>query len=215
MSGYKDYKDPGLVVYPRHKVRIIVATPENFAEYGNFVDNYDDEKVIIEPWNVSGWRSLMDGTGRDGGITEGEFDYWQDGLYYYAKNNAVGGDYVIARKNVDSETDLLDNGKRPNILTREANYHPDGGQVFYPLDKSPFVLMLALPGDDITLNSFIGFYFDGTKGCQIKPNIWHQPVFTLNKESKFMTKQGKVHACVGVDTIEEFGHWLELDLNII
>ena len=27
MSGYKDYKDPGLVVYPRHKVRIVVATP--------------------------------------------------------------------------------------------------------------------------------------------------------------------------------------------
>ena len=26
------------------------------------------------------------------------------------------------------------------ILTREANYHPDGGQVFYPIDNKPFIL---------------------------------------------------------------------------
>jgi len=28
-----------------------------------------------------------------------------------------------------------------------------------------------------------------------------------------MTKQGKVHACVGLDTINEFGKWLEIPLS--
>jgi hypothetical protein len=38
---------------------------------------------------------------------------------------------------------------RTHVLVREANYHPDGGQVFFPRDKDPFIALLALPGDDI------------------------------------------------------------------
>ena len=53
-------------------------------------------------------------------------------------------------------------------MTREANYHPDGGQVFFPVTKEPFVLLLALPGDDIKLEDFVAFYCDGSCGVQIK-----------------------------------------------
>ena len=70
----------------------------------------------------------------------------------------------------------LEKGADPHsrkfVLVREANYHPDGGQVFYPITKQPFVLLLALPGDDIKLDDFMAFYCDGTCGLQIKVNYF-------------------------------------------
>ena len=72
----------------------------------------------------------------------------------------------------------------------EENYHPDGGQVFYPItENTEFVLLLALEGDDVKPENFVGFYFDGSAGCQIKSNIWHQPVYTFESNKLFMTKQ--------------------------
>ena len=69
-------------------------------------------------------------------------------------------------------TGRLEKGADPHnrkfVLTREANYHPDGGQVFFPVTKEPFVLLLALPGDDIKLEDFVAFYCDGSCGVQIK-----------------------------------------------
>ncbi len=54
--------------------------------------------------------------------------------------------------------------QRDYVLTREANYHPDGGQVFYPEKRAAFVLLLALPGDDVKLQDFRAFYCDGSCG---------------------------------------------------
>lgn len=54
--------------------------------------------------------------------------------------------------------------KRKGVVTREANYHPDGGQIVSPRDKRPFVALLALPSDDITPNKFVAFYCDGSFG---------------------------------------------------
>ena len=85
--------------------------------------------------------------------------------------------------------------------------------MFYPLDPYPFVLLLALPGDDVSLEDFVGFWFDGSMGVQINPGIWHQPAYPIHQEGRFMTKQGAVHACVVVDTLNEFGIWLELSLK--
>lgn len=207
MSGYADYYNTELYTdkYSHHNVPIIHATPDNFKEYGKIVYDYDTESVIITPWPVNGHRPLMPGTGSDGGITEGKFEYWHEGEYIHAKNMAVGGNYIIGR-NVDNKY----------ILTREANYHPDGGQVFWPIDKCPFILLLAKPGDNITPNDFVGFYFDGTYGAQIWPNIWHQPVYHIGRNNAlYMTKQGKIHACVGLDTIIEWSTWLKLDLTQI
>ena len=216
MSGYADYLDDKLYdenIYNRYNVPVIKATinnfshngiVNNFSQYGNFVYNYNDEKVIIVPWPVNGWRPLMGNTGTEGGITEGKFSFWLENSYFHSKNEAVGGDYITGRKIINEKEN------ETYLLTREANYHPDGGQVFYPIDNKPFILLLALPGDDIKAEDFIAFKFDGSCGCQIKPNIWHQPVFQLSDNALFMTKQGKVHGCVGVDTIKEWNMWLKI-----
>ena len=53
--------------------------------------------------------------------------------------------YITGRLPADMKYD-----NRTYVLVREANYHPDSGQVFYPRDHDPFVALLALPGDDIS-----------------------------------------------------------------
>ena len=207
MSGYADYINPDLRDIPRHAVPVVCATKENFKDYGIIYDSTNSNpEIIITPWIVTGKRKLMKGTGVGEGTVSGKFEYWYDGKYLRTKNHAVGGEYFVGiyyEKQYDKSMPQY-------ILTREANYHPDSGQLFVPSDGTPFILLLALPTDDIKLDDFIAFKFDGTKSVQIKPNIWHQPVFPLESRAMFFAKQGSVHACIGVDTINEFGKWLEV-----
>jgi hypothetical protein len=60
-----------------------------------------------------------------------------------AVNNAVDCHYVTGRLPTGVTFD-----NRTHVLVREANYNPDGGQLFFPRDKDPFIALLALPGDD-------------------------------------------------------------------
>ena len=46
---------------------------------------------------------------------------------------------------------------RSRYLLWHCNYHPDGGQLFFPLEKRPFVVPLALPGDDVQPKDFVCF----------------------------------------------------------
>jgi len=199
MSGHADYNftlEHNIISVPLKR-----ATPDNFQQYGHFVQHYDKEAVTIVPWPVSGWRKLCPGTGIEGGITEGDFKYWWKDGFCYAKNEAVAnGDYITAKK-VGS-----------CIYTREANYHPDGGQVFFPKTSKPFIMLLALPTDDIKAEQFVAFFFDGSCGCQIKPNIWHQPAYPL-EDMVFRGKQGKVHACVAFDSLNEHNELFKINLD--
>jgi hypothetical protein len=54
--------------------------------------------------------------------------------------------------------------QRERALVWRANYHPDGGQLFYPLHGEGFIVPLALPGDDVTPEQFVSFYCDGKAG---------------------------------------------------
>ncbi len=69
----------------------------------------------------------------------------------------------------------------------------------FPLDHKPFIVPLALPGDDVKPQDFVAFWFDGSCGLYIHPNIWHDGVFTLEGEQRFFDRQGAVHARVSVD----------------
>jgi hypothetical protein len=50
------------------------------------------------------------------------------------------------------------------ILLWHANYHPDGGQLFFPLDRAPFVVPPARAGDDVKPEEFVCFRVDGSRG---------------------------------------------------
>ena len=207
------------------EIPLIRATNDNLKGYGNLVDNFDDCQIQITKWPKQGWREIDPGTGDEGGITEGSFEVWWDKNILYGKNNAV------PHKNINNyEKDdvyLLGYSCHPNdkntkhnteeiedIYLWHANYHPDGGQLFFPEEKKPFVCALALPGDDVKPENFKAFYFDGSMGLYIHPYVWHDAVFPINKSAKFKGKQGKVHARVSIDFSKEFNGYLKFKTKI-
>lgn len=183
------------------EVPLIQATDESLIGYARKVFDYEKEEVIIEPWPLKGWRKLVPGTGVEGGIAEDLFEFERNGEFFCATNHAVNRSYITAQ---------FDFGSQPGLFVREANYHPDGGQVFFSNKGEPFIALLALPTDDVKPEHFKAFYCDGTFGIQLLPNVWHQPIFPINLPATFKNKQGKVHACVAVDFVNEFAVWLKI-----
>jgi len=189
-------------------------TPETFEGFGRVVTSFDQADVDIVTWPAQGWRPVESGTGNQGGVTSGEFEVHRAGGLMHARNHAVDGHYVtgwFTDPATASEQSLDVDHSR--ILVREANYHPDGGQMFYPRDRKPFVALLALPGDDITPQDFVAFYCDGSFGIHINPNVWHQPLFPVDERIVFDDKQGRVHACIACDLVKEFGVYLSVPLR--
>ena len=184
---------------------MVEATPESLKGYGYLFDDPKDVKVEIVRWPAQGTRPVDEDTGDEAGTTEGVFvSEWQ-GDIVYGRNEAVGGHYVLAYA-LAPEQARTDHQRPPaQMWLWHANYHPDGGQMFFPLDARPFYVPLALPGDDITPERFVCFKFDGTRGLYIHPNIWHEGVFTLSGKQRFFDRQGAVHARVSVDFAREFG----------
>lgn len=94
----------------------------------------------------------------------------------------------------------------------DVNYHPDGGQLFFPLDGSAFIVPLALPGDDLKPEDFVAFSFAGNLGLYIHPGIWHEGVFLRAERAQFYDEQGKVHARFSCNLAQEFGIFLRIPL---
>ncbi len=209
MSLARDAGDIAILELP-----LIEATPETLNGYGLLVDAYEAQEIEIVTWPVAGWRQCDAGTGNEAGVTEGIFEFWWRGEVLYGRNNAVNDQYQLGWSkppSVASETTQTPD--RSRILLWHANYHPDGGQLFFPMDAGPFVAPLAIGGDDIRPEDFKAFWFDGTKGLYIHPNIWHEAVIPTNGDARFRDKQGKVHARVSADLATEFGTYLSVPLR--
>lgn len=54
---------------------------------------------------------------------------------------------------------------------------------------------------------------DDTRGVYIHPGIWHEGVFPVEGEQRFLDRQGKVHARVSCDFGKEFGVYLSVPLK--
>ena len=209
-----DYLNPALPAgLERVQMQVVAATAESLAGYGRLVDDPADCSVEIVRWPALGHRPIDVDTGDQGGTTEGVFvSEWQ-GDILYGRNEAVGGHYILAYAEAP-EAARTDHAEAPRrMLLWHANYHPDGGQLFFPLDRRPFYVPLALPGDDVTPQRFVCFRFDGRQGLYIHPNIWHEGVFGLRGTQRFFDKQGAVHARVSVDFAREFGCLLEAAID--
>jgi len=168
-----------------------------------------DCRIEIVRWPAQGTRPVDDDTGDQGGTTEGVFVSEWRGDILYGRNEAVDGHYILAYA-CDPAKASTDHASPPDrMMLWHANYHPDGGQLFFPLDRAPFYVPLALAGDDVNPGRFVCFRFDGRQGLYIHPNIWHEGVFTLRGTQRFFDRQGAVHARVSVDFAREFGCLLE------
>lgn len=202
---------------PWHKVKTVIATNESLKGYGCLVskDEYRNFPVEIVRWPKSVGRLIDADTGNQGGTKEGIFDFWWEGEVLFGRNNAINDEYLLGWSVNPSEANRQKElGKTPDtVLLWHANYHPDGGQLFFPLNGTPFVTPLALPGDDISPDKFLNFYFDGTQGLYIHPSVWHEGIFPIASRSQFFDKQGSVHARVSVNFAKEFGLFLEVPFS--
>jgi len=146
-------------------------------------------------------------------VTSGEFEVYRSGQLVLGRNHAVDGYYVtgwFGDPATASEAAEPENSSR--VLVSEANYHPDGGQVFFPHDGNAFVALLAPPGDDVTPADFRAYYCDGRAGINLHPGTWHQPLYPVGDRVVFDDKQGRVHACIAVDFVKEFQCFLSVPL---
>ena len=73
--------------------------------------------------------------------------------------------------------------------------------------------LLALPGDDVKADDFVAFYCDGRQGLYIDPGVWHEAVVPLAGRAAFDDRQGRVHARVSCNFVEEFGAYLSVPLR--
>ena len=197
-----------------HETPLLAATNETLAGYGRLVDDPRNFPIEIVRWPAQGWRAIDSNSGDQGGVTEGLFEFKWSGDTLYARNNAVGDSYLFGWSNWPEEAATDGPGKpRERALIWRANYHPDGGQLFYPLHGESFVVPLALPGDDVTPQAFVTFWCDGSRGLYIHPNIWHGAIVPLDDEAQLLDRQGRVHARVSVDFPKEFGCYLGAPLR--
>ena len=193
-------------------VPVIDATPENLKGYGALVDNHQTWPVEITRWPAQGWRPVDVDSGDEGGTVEGIFEFWWRGEVLYGRNNAVNSTYILGwSKDPAEASDDAPEACNSQVLLWHCNYHPDGGQLFYPLDGTPYVVPLALPGDDVKPEDFIAFRFDGSQGLYIHPGVWHEGVFPV-RPGRFFDKQGAVHARISVDFAREFKCLLRIAL---
>jgi len=193
---------------------LVRATPQALAGFGRLVEDYAGTEIEIVTWPASGWRPVDPGTGNEGGVAEGIFEFWWAGEVFYGRNHAVDDQYLLgwSRPPEEASEEALE-PERNRLLIWHANYHPDGGQLFFPRQPVPFVAPLAPPGDDITPEDFVAFYCDGSQGLYIHPGVWHEAVIPLAAQGSFDDKQGKVHARISVNFTEEFGVLLSVPLG--
>jgi ureidoglycolate lyase len=197
-----------------HETPVVVATDASLKGYGCLVDDPKSFPIEIVPWPAQGWRAIDPNTGDQGGVTEGLFEFCWKGETLYARNNAVGDSYLFGWSNWPEDAATGPTGRvREHALIWRANYHPDGGQLFFPLKGQSFVIPLALPGDDVTPQKFVTFWCDGGRGLYLHPNVWHGAVVPLDDEAEFLDRQGRVHARVSVDFAKEFGVYLSAPLR--
>ena len=214
MAAIIDYLTPDLPgELARVRMPVVDATAASLEGYGHLVDDPAKCKIQIVRWPAQGTRPVDLDTGDQGGTTEGTFFSEWKGDVLYGRNSAVGGHYILAYGDEPNRADESHSRAPRRILLWHANYHPDGGQQFFPLDNKPFLVPLALPGDDIDPKNFVCFRFDGRQGLYIHPNVWHEGVFAVSGSQRFFDQQGAVHARVSVDFAREFGCLLEAPID--
>ncbi len=209
-----DYLSPDVPdSLPWHDVPMIKAGSDSLRGYGCLVDDVENHDIKIVQWPAQGWRPVDAGTGDEGGIVEGVFHTEWVGDVLRAHNDAVQGEYVLGWRCNPID---VDSGNAKDVAERvllwHLNYHPDGGQLFFPQQRQPFVAPLALPGDDLSLEHIVAFWCDGSQGLYIHPGIWHDGVFPVMQKQSFHDRQGRVHARVSCNIAVEFGVFLNVGL---
>jgi hypothetical protein len=205
---------PSIGVHRTHQTPVVVATEAALKGYGRLVTDPQEFPIEIVQWPAQSWRPIDPHSGDQGGLAEGEFALAWHGDTLYGHNGAVGDSYLFGWSRWPETARLAGpTAARREALIWRANYHPDGGQLVFPLAGETFLVSLAAPGDDVTPESFVTFSVERGHGIYIHPGVWHGPFIPLADAARFLDRQGRVHARVSVDFVKEFGLYLAAPLS--
>ena len=210
-----DYLNPDVPSeLPWHEVPLIKATNASLKGYGKLVKRkeLDGYPIEIVRWPASGWRPVDEGTGDEAGTVSGDFEFYWEGDFFRGKNHAVGSSYLFGWSKNPKDASSISTEVPTRVLLWHANYHPDGGQLFFPKDNVAFITALALPGDYVQPNRFRAFLVPKGHGIYIHPNVWHEAIVPLASAATFYDEQGAVHARVSVNFPQEFGVFLSIPI---
>ena len=73
---------------------LVRATSDTLSGYGRLVDDPAGGDIEIVPWPATGRRPVDPGTGNQGGLAEGIFEFWWTGEVLYGRNRAVDDQYL-------------------------------------------------------------------------------------------------------------------------
>lgn len=71
----------------------------------------------------------------------------------------------------------------PPVVARILERHPLGSQAFMPLDRRPYLVVVAGAADPTALRAF---YARGDQGVNYHAGIWHHPLIAVGEISDFL-----------------------------
>ncbi len=82
---------------------------------------------------------------------------------------------------------------RLNLMER----HPLGTQAFVPMQRAPFLVVVALPGPAPTIGDLHAFVTNGSQGVNYHRGVWHHPLLAMGEVSDFLVidRGGPGHNC--------------------
>lgn len=211
-------------------VPLVPATNEALKGLGYLVHDPDEHTVEggtfeIKQWPQPGWRKMDPGTGDEAGTTEGDFEVEWQGDFFQAQNLAIS---TTNNKYLDGLGAMPEHASRDTptnakeIYLWMSDYHPDGGQLFWPRSPVQFVVCLGpnTKGDDIKPEDMRAFIVPEGKGVYIHPGTWHNGIYvapehcTSGVPRRFLTRQGKVHGRISASWANEFQTLLRVPLHL-
>ena len=64
--------------------------------------------------------------------------------------------------------------------------HPLASQAFIPLHNTPFLIVVALPGERVESESLFAFVTNGRQGVNYARGVWHFPLIGIRAEQDYL-----------------------------
>jgi hypothetical protein len=211
MPNAIDYLNPDLPAnHARVTMRVIDATAATLEGYGFLVDDPTGCKIEIVRWPAQGTRPVDADTGDQGGTTEGTFiSEWKGDILRAQRGRRRPLHLAYGEDPERADPDHARSAADPVVA---CEHHPDGGQLFFPLDRKPFWSALRCRVTTSNPRNSCAS-LRRARRLYIHPNIWHEGVFATAGTQRFFDQQGAVHARVSVDFAREFGCLLEAPIG--
>jgi ureidoglycolate lyase len=90
------------------------------------------------------------------------------------------------------------------LTLRGLERHPRGSQAFMPLERRPYLVVVAPPGPLLDEADIRAFLARGDQGVQYARDTWHHPLLALEAESDFLVidRGGPGDNCVEIELQE-------------